>query len=206
MNKKYLTGVFAFLIVVLSMLFYFVTRDHTDYPVTYSIIAVNALVFLSVLSNKITVGELGTSYMLTLQNKEYYRVITSAFTHKEVLHILCNMYSLYNVGTVIEKMLGPVMYGASYAVIMLAGGLLSARIHKTKSPFTLSIGASGVICGLLGIYMAAAFSVYGFAGLRSVMPTIFLLILMTASSRIDSIGHFTGLMTGIVIGGIYFNL
>ncbi len=76
---------------------------------------------------------------------------------------------------------------------------VSSKIHKKKSPFTLSIGASGVICGLLGIYMTIAFLALGFAGIRSVIPTIVLLVLMTFSPQIDSIGHFTGLLLGMIV-------
>ena len=91
-------------------------------------------------------------------------------------------------------------YAICYAVIMVAGGMLSARLHKKGSPFTHSIGASGVICGLLGIYMVIAFRVFGFGGIKSLFPTIVLLVAMTTSKRIDSIGNFTGLFVGIVCG------
>ena len=84
--------------------------------------------------------------------------------------------------------------------------MLSARLHKKGSPFTYSIGASGVICGLLGIYIIIAYSVFGFGGIRSLIPTIVLLIAMTASKRIDSIGHFTGLLVGIICGFVLVNV
>ncbi|MCR4902845.1 MAG: rhomboid family intramembrane serine protease [Butyrivibrio sp.] len=180
-------------------------NDFKNIPVTAIIILLNCLVFLVINAKNISVEKLGSSYISTLQDKQYYRVISSAFTHREVPHLLMNMYSLYNIGSVIEKMLGTGLYIIAYIVIMIVGGLLSARIHKIKTPFTLSIGASGVICGLLGIYMAVAFMAIGFAAIRSVLPTIVLLLLMTASKRIDSIGHFTGLLMGIALGfGIVF--
>ena len=89
---------------------------------------------------------------------------------------------------------------------MLVGGFISARVKKKGEPFTLSIGASGVICGLLGIYMVIAFSVWGFSGIRSMVPTIVILVAMTMSKKIDSIGHFTGLLTGIVCGIVLVNI
>ena len=89
---------------------------------------------------------------------------------------------------------------------MISGGLVSARLHKKGSPFTLSIGASGVICGLLGIYMVIAYSVFGFGGLKSLIPTIVLLAAMTTSKKIDSIGHFTGLEAGIICGIVLVNV
>ena len=176
------------------------------YPVTAGIIAINILVFALVNLKAIGVDKLGSSYMETIQNKQFYRVVSSAFTQKEVMHLVCNMYSLYNIGRTLEYALHSELYAICYGFIMVAGGLLSARLHKKGSPFTYSIGASGVICGLLGIYIVIAYSVFGFGGIRSLIPTIVLLIAMTASKRIDSIGHFTGLLVGIICGFVLVNV
>lgn len=176
------------------------------YPVTAGIIVINIIIFALVNLKTIEVDKLGSSYMETIQNKQWYRVVSSAFTQREPMHLICNMYSLYNIGRTLEHALDSRLYAICYAVIMVAGGLMSARFHKKGSPFTFSIGASGVICGLLGIYMVIAFTVFGFGGIRSLIPTIILLIAMTASSRIDSIGHFTGLFVGIVCGFVLVNI
>ncbi|WP_026492986.1 MULTISPECIES: rhomboid family intramembrane serine protease [unclassified Butyrivibrio] len=171
-----------------------------EYPVTYGIIAINILIFILLNTGKLDVSRLGSSYINSLQEKQYYRIVTAAFTQKEFLHLLCNMYSLYNIGRTLEHVLESWLFAVCYAVIMLCGGFMSARIHKKISPFTLCIGASGVICGLLGIYMVIAFSVRGFSGLKSMIPTMVLLALMTTSRKIDSIGHFAGLLVGIICG------
>ncbi len=175
-------------------------------PVTTIIILINIAIFGLVNTKKLDVGSLGSSYMMTIQNHQYHRVITSAFTQREVMHLFCNMYSLYNIGTTLERALGKGLYILFYALIMVVGGLLSARIKKKKSPFTLSIGASGVLCGLFGIYMVIAFSIWGFAGIRSMIPTIVILVAMTLSPKIDSVGHFTGLLTGLICGIVVVNM
>ena len=90
--------------------------------------------------------------------------------------------------------------GIHYGIIMIFGGLFSCLIHKIKSPYTRSIGASGVICGLLGVYIMIAISFKGLSALASVAPTLLIMVLMTASKKIDSIGHFTGLAVGLVCG------
>ncbi len=170
------------------------------YPVTAGIIVINIIIFALVNLKTIEVNKLGSSYMETIQNKQWYRVVLSAFTQREPMHLICNMYSLYNIGRTLEHILNSRLYAICYAVIMVSGGIMSARLHKKGSPFTYSIGASGVICGLLGIYMVIAFTVFGFGGIRSLIPTIVLLVAMTASKRIDSIGHFTGLFVGLICG------
>ena len=176
------------------------------YQVTAGIILINIIVFALVNLKVIGVDKLGSSYIETIQNRQFYRVVSSAFTQKEFMHLACNMYSLYNIGSALEHALGSDLYAGCYIAIMLVGGLMSARIHKKGSPFTLSIGASGVICGLLGIYMVIAYTVFGFGGIRSLIPTIVLLVAMTASERIDSIGHFTGLFVGIICGFVLVNV
>ena len=171
-----------------------------EYPVTAVIIGINVIIFILLRLGVLDVSKLGSSYIDTIQNKQYYRVVSSAFTQYEVMHLLMNMYSLYNIGTAIEYALTAKLYIICYVVIMLVGGLLAARIRKKGSPFTISIGASGVLCGLIGIYMVIVFSVLGLEGIRPVIPTIILLVAMTASKKIDSIGHFTGLAVGLVCG------
>ncbi len=139
------------------------------YQVTAGLILINIIIFALVNLKVIGVDKMGSSYIETIQNRQFYRVVSSAFTQKEFMHLACNMY-------------------------------------KKGSPFTLSIGASGVICGLLGIYMVIAYKVFGVGGIRSLIPTIILLIAMTASNRIDSIGHFTGLFVGIICGFVLVNV
>ena len=49
-------------------------------------------------------------------------------------------------------------------------------------------------------------AIYGLSGIRSVLPTMAILLLMTASKRIDSIGHFSGLAVGIACGIVLLNI
>ena len=170
------------------------------FPVSYAIIGINVIIFILINLKMLSVEKLGSSYMLSLQEKQYYRIVTAAFTQKEFLHLACNMYSLYNLGPVLEYALGPWLFAGCYAFLTIVGGALSARLHKKPSPFTLCIGASGVICGLIGIYLVMAVSAIGFSVLRSMLPTFTLLLLMTFSKKIDSIGHFTGLVVGLLCG------
>ena len=180
--------------------------DFGAYPVTYGIMAVNIIIFILINLKVLNVSKLGSSYMTSIQEKQYYRIVTAAFTQQEFLHLACNMYSLYNIGRVLEHALKSELYAICYAVIMIAGGLISAMIHKKTSPFVLCIGASGVICGLLGIYVVIAYSVMGFSAIRSMAPTFVILALMTTSKKIDSIGHFAGLAVGIICGLAIINV
>ena len=170
------------------------------FPATVGFIAVNVLIWALVNTKKMGVDQLGVSCMLVKRYKQWYRIISSEFTHENPTHILCNMYSLYNIGSVLEQMLGTVLFAIVYFLIGIIGGLISYAIHKKYEPNVISIGASGIICGLLGVYVVIAFHFTGIHALMSVASSMVLLVLMVFSKHIDSIGHFSGLATGILTG------
>ena len=177
-------------------------RLFVNYPTTIGLIGVNIVIFILLQTKKWNTSMLATSYQMTIKEQQSYRLISAAFTQEEPLHLIMNMGSLYNLGVVLEPYMGMKRLLIHYGIIMIVGGLFSCFIHKIKSPYTRSIGASGVICGLLGIYIMIAISFKGLSALASVAPTLLIMALMTALKRIDSIGHFTGLIVGLVCSGI----
>ena len=195
-----------YVIIMLFILFFcsllVMFKSFTDAPATYALIAINGIVFGLIYFKKLFISILWTSYDLTLRKKEYYRLITSSFTHKEVWHILMNMASLQNLGTVLEPFLGSKLFITAYVIIMLVGGVFSCLIHKLLNHNSNSIGASGILCGLMGIYLVFVVRISGIAGLRSCALSLVFLVLMLFSKHIDNIGHFTGMLTGICFGCI----
>lgn len=192
-------GIMVLFLILFAMVTY-VAAYFVPYPATVGFIAVNLLIYILVNSNRMTVNQLGVSCALVKRYKQWYRIVSSEFTHKEVMHIGCNLYSLYNIGSVLEQMIGSVIYIATYFLIGIVSGLISFFIHKKYQPNVVTIGASGIICGLLGVYISIAFYHVGFGVLVSVAPTIVIMILMVFSKHIDSIGHFSGLAVGIASG------
>ena len=77
----------------------------TNAPATVIIIAINITIFALIKLKDLDVKMLGSSYIDTIQNRQYYRIVSSAFTQREVMHLAMNMYSLYNIGTVLERAL-----------------------------------------------------------------------------------------------------
>jgi len=80
---------------------------------------------------------------------QYWRLLTSAFLHENILHILFNMYLLYLVGRMIEPVLGPLRLTVIYLTALLAGSF--GALFATNAA---TLGASGAVFGLMG---AAAF-------------------------------------------------
>lgn len=172
--------------------------------VTYSLIFICILVFILmyVLGNgstdNYTLLVFGANVDTLTKNGDYYRLFTSMFLHIGILHLLCNMYSLYIIGKEVENVFGKVKYLIIYLLSGIAGSILSLAFNHN----TICAGASGAIFGLLGalLYFGYYYRTYLGATLtRSIIPVIVLnLIIGFSSSGIDNAAHIGGLVGGIV--------
>ncbi|MBE6156903.1 MAG: rhomboid family intramembrane serine protease [Firmicutes bacterium] len=127
---------------------------------------------------------------------EFYRLITSAFLHGSIAHLLVNMYSLWVIGSQVETYLGKVQYLVIYLLSALMGSLFSIVFLETS----LSVGASGAIFGLMGslLYFGYHYRLYLSNALTGqIIPIIILnLILGFTMSGIDNAAHIGGLIGG----------
>ena len=173
--------------------------------VTYSLIFICILVFILmyVLGNgstdNYTLLVFGANVDTLTKNGDYYRLFTSMFLHIGILHLLCNMYSLYIIGKEVENVFGKVKYLIIHLLSGIAGSILSLAFNHN----TICAGASGAIFGLLGalLYFGYYYRTYLGATLtRTIIPVIVLnLIIGFTSSGIDNAAHIGGLVGGILI-------
>ena len=173
--------------------------------VTYSLIFICILVFILmyVLGNgstdNYTLLVFGANVDTLTKNGDYYRLFTSMFLHIGILHLLCNMYSLYIIGKEVENVFGKVKYLIIYLLSGIAGSILSLAFNHN----TICAGASGAIFGLLGalLYFGYYYRTYlGAILTRTIIPVIVLnLIIGFTSSGIDNAAHIGGLVGGILI-------
>ena len=126
----------------------------------------------------------------------YWQVMTSVFTHVEVLHIGFNMLALYFLGPMLEVVLGR----ARFLAVYLASGLVgSAAVMWFSDPNTPTLGASGAIFGLMGAIAVLALKVGGQA--QSVLGWIGINLVLTFTlGNISWQGHLGGLLGGVVLG------
>ena len=71
---------------------------------------------------------------------QYWRLITPAFLHANVMHLAINCYSLNNIGPAAEMWCGPRRFAAVYGISAVAGTV--ASYVATPNP---SVGASGAL-------------------------------------------------------------
>ena len=137
--------------------------------VTWSLIAVNVIVFLAEVARPGLLydwGMLGRPALapgnaleLGVSHGQWYRLLTSAFTSPGtsfsglgILDIAFNMYALYIVGPELERLLGHVRYLALYLLSAVGGAVL----YYYLQPDTLAAGASGAVFGLFGAWFVVS--------------------------------------------------
>lgn len=167
--------------------------------VTYSLIAINAFVFFIELLYGINeTAYYGANIAEYIQAGEIYRLITSAFMHAGVFHLICNMYCLYILGPQLESFFGKMKFLTIYLVSAVAGNLMS-MLFTTGA----SVGASGAIFGLFGamLYFGYHYRVYlGNVMKSQLLPLIIMnLLLGFLISGIDNAAHIGGLIGGTLI-------
>jgi membrane associated rhomboid family serine protease len=130
---------------------------------------------------------------------EYYRLITAAFLHANIIHIAFNMFALWQIGTVLERLLGTWRYLALYFVGAIGGNTLSYVVHGAS---TASVGASTALFAMFGAFYLLVRKVGG--DTSQIVSLIVLNLVMTFFlSTIDKFGHIGGLLAGGLVGLIY---
>lgn len=173
--------------------------------VTYIIMAICIVLFIMMevfsggSTNSSTLLKYGANLDVLVKEGEYYRLFTCMFLHIGIMHLACNMYSLYVVGREVESLFGKIKYIIIYVLSGIFGSIMSiAFTHNT-----ISAGASGAIFGLLGalLYFGIHYRTYlGDAIKRSVIPIIVInLLIGFFSEGIDLAAHIGGLVGGVLV-------
>ncbi len=181
--------------------------------ITYMLIAINLIVFLlmvgsgvSIISpaNKNLIKWGSNSGALTIAG-EWWRLITCAFVHIGIIHLLFNMYALYFIGNYLEPMLGKIRYLAAYICTGVIASIASLWWHKN---LINSAGASGAIFGLYGVFLALLTTNLiskrrRKALLQGIGIFIVFNLLYGMKAGIDNAAHIGGLLSGFIFGYIF---
>jgi rhomboid protease GluP len=132
---------------------------------------------------------------------EWWRLLTNVFLHGGVIHIFVNMFSLVLVGIFLEPVLGTKRFALFYILCGILASVTSLWWHTN----TVSVGASGAIFGLYGIFLALLLlKVFpremSKAFLISTLVFVAYNLLMGIRGGIDNAAHIGGLLSGFIIG------
>lgn len=143
--------------------------------------------------------------ILTL-NGEWWRLATSLFLHANFPHVALNMWALWNLGRLCERLYGRATFVILYVLCGVSASMWSILWDANR----YSIGASGAIFGLLGALLA-------FLTLsRPRVPAqiarahrwgtvVFIVLNLVAGALnygVDNAAHVGGLLAGLVLGAI----
>jgi len=181
--------------------------------VTWGLIVLNILVFLVMAVTGAGLFEFdidalykwgGNVRSLTTAG-EWYRLLTSMFLHAGLIHLLFNMYALFYVGLYLEPLLGKWRYLAVYLCTGIFASLTSIALHDD----VISVGASGAIFGLYGLFLALLTTNLIDKSMRKPMLTsigIFVgyNLLFGLKSGVDNAAHVGGLVSGAILGYLYY--
>lgn len=179
--------------------------------ITYTIMVICTILYIltslyssSFIEQKLSVlydfGGLVNFDMLNRNPFELYRLVSSVFLHGSILHFLCNMISLYVIGSQLESFFGKVKYTIIFILSGVIGNLLTLIFLQNG---VITIGASGAIFGLLGalLYFGYHYRVYLSGVMRTqIIPIIILnLFIGVVSQGINNFAHIGGLIGGFLV-------
>lgn len=93
---------------------------------------------------------LGSNWGPYTLDGQWWRLFTSTFLHFGLAHLAFNMWALWSVGRLTERLLGP----ASFLLLYVFAGLCASLTSVYWHPLLNSAGASGAIFGVLGALLA----------------------------------------------------
>ncbi len=178
------------------------------YPATALLIAANVAVSLFAFSNPAFMNKNLFHVGPILQSREWHRMLTSGFLHGGMLHLLINMYVLWNFGSLIEaRLLGTPGFLIVYFSALIGGSLWSLLENKNK-PGYRALGASGATSGIiLSFTLFAPFQSLYIIPIPIPIPavvlaTIFIIVSAVLAQRENKVigheAHLGGALAGIL--------
>ena len=141
-----------------------------------------------------------------LDQGQWWRLISSTFTHLDVLHIAFNGYGLYSLGPLIER-----FYGRTRMILLYLGTGVIATVCSMVFSDVPSGGASGAIYGLVGALLVFGYRHKAFlpervshALTRGMLPWVIfgIGIGFFGSIPMDNAAHIGGLVSGMILAWI----
>ncbi len=149
-------------------------------------------------------------------------LITSMFIHGSFVHIFFNMYILLIFGPAVERKYGPALFIVFYIFCGVLAGVIHSYITFLFIPveaYTITIGASGAIFGVMAAYAVnypnQYLFLFFFTPLKAYIAITLFFVLETVlglaglfgvSSSIAHFAHVGGFIAGVIFALIYRQL
>lgn len=185
-------------------------------PVTICIMLINVAIFGLMAAKGVDImqptGEdiynWGGNMRTATLGGDWWRILSCNFIHIGIIHLLCNMYGLFFIGSFLEPLLGRTKYVIAY----LCTGILASVVSIWWSGERVSAGASGAIFGMYGVFLALLTTKLIHADVRKSLlqsSAVFIgyNLIYGMKGNVDNSAHIGGLVSGFIIGYmLYFSL
>ena len=178
-------------------------------PVSFSVAVLLIIICLTLIDRGANYPDVGSSWPLILDRGQYWRIISSAFSHFDFLHIAANVSSAWACRA-LEYVDGSLAMIKYIVILAITSGLLDCLIRKyfmSRSQPPISVGYSGVVCGLFAILSArsSSLSLFGFNIPWSAMPFVQIIMTSLLIPAASFIGHLSGTIIGFLISWHVFD-
>ena len=181
--------------------------NKNDKPViSYILIAINIIIFalMYLIGNgsedSQTLINFGANMGALTKNGEYFRLISCAFLHIGVIHLICNMYSIYAIGPTVEYFYGKLKFIFIYFYSAIIASLF---VLIFQGDGVVTAGASGAIFGLMGALLYFGYSYRGYMGNRIISSVVSVILLNLfigfTTPGISNAAHIGGLIGGLAM-------
>ncbi len=197
-----------------------------QFSATTWIIFINVFIFIAALLLQAVYGDKVLNYLALspaniLHGKYLWTLVTHMFMHASVLHLLVNMFVLYSLGSLSEKIIGRKRFVWFYLISGVFAGLLSVFLagfygygfwaNLFGTPELYMVGASGAIFAVAGLFVVLLprmrfsiiflpfFSLPGYIMIPLVLILTWLASL-AASLPIGNVAHLGGFLAGLAYG------
>lgn len=135
---------------------------------------------------------------------QWWRLVTALFIHYSAVHLLVNLWVLWNIGRRTEQLFG----NAAVLALYFGTGIIASMTSILWAPALSSVGASGAIFGLIGAYLAFLWhpgcgvprSIARRYWLSTAIFALFNLYAGATQPAIDNAAHVGGVLSGLAIG------
>jgi membrane associated rhomboid family serine protease/antitoxin component YwqK of YwqJK toxin-antitoxin module len=184
-------------------------------PFTVSLILINIGVFIFTFIKAgtmsgpqwtITLLRLGAQFNPLALDGEWYRIFTHMFLHGSILHLAANMYVMAYLGSAMEWKVGT----RKFAFVYFVSAIASAFSGLYWNLFTVGLGTSGAISGLLGFSLVYHIFFPGKSGKAMMILLLHFAVFVSVNLVIpemayaDYAAQFGGVIAGIIIGFFSF--
>ncbi|MCP3136524.1 rhomboid family intramembrane serine protease [Pyxidicoccus xibeiensis] len=147
----------------------------------------------------------GVNSGLVLEAGQWWRLLMAPLLHGDVFHLVLNGFLLWFVMATVEGMVGRAWTGLLLLVGALGGGALSMLINADT---VVSVGASGVLMGLLGALLALSRRVppgpertqLQMLSVQLLVPSLIPIGMSRTGAEIDFAAHLGGALAGGAVG------